>query len=149
MKKLIKISIEQATLKDLEEVADLYTHFWGESTDIEKMGHIFEKISNDSRYCLLVARFENRVLGTIYGIVCDELYGDCRPFMIMEDLIVSPVERRKGIAKALLGELELLAKKRNCSQILFISEHNRIDAVSFYGSQGYDTEKNIGFKKKL
>lgn len=149
MKKSIKISIEQATSNDLKEVADLYMHFWGDKMNLEKMNHTFEKISNDSRYCFLVARFENRVVGTIYGIVCEELYGDCRPFMIMEDLIVSPVERRKGVAKMLLCELESIAKKRNCSQIQFISEHQRKDAVSFYGSQGYDTKSNIGFKKKL
>lgn len=149
MKTSLQIKIEHATSNDLEGVANLYMLFWGDTTDMQKMNQTFYKISKDSKYSLLVAKYEDRIIGTIYGIVCDELYGDCKPFMIMEDLVVSPEMRRKGVAKMLLSELESIAKKKNCSQIVFISEHRRIDAVAFYGSQGYDTERNIGFKKKL
>jgi GNAT superfamily N-acetyltransferase len=81
------------------------------------------------------------VVGSVMGIVCDELYGECRPFLLMENLVVAAEYRRKGIGKALLGELEKQAREWKCSQ--------GKDAVSFYESAGYNAKEHIGFKKSL
>ena len=83
------------------------------------------------------------------GIVCYELYGECKPFMVMENLVIDKSYRKKGIAKSLLTELEIIAKNKNCSQIQFITEKNRNDAVSFYTAMGFDPNSHIGFKKSI
>jgi hypothetical protein len=33
------------------------------------------------------------------GILCEELYGQCRPFMAVEDVIVDQAHRRRGIGR--------------------------------------------------
>jgi ribosomal protein S18 acetylase RimI-like enzyme len=67
----------------------------------------------------------------------------------MEDLIVDREYRNHGIGRALVRELEQYAKKNDCSQMLFIAEANRHDAVSFYKSIGFDQKSHIGFKRKI
>lgn len=143
------ILIRRAIEKDLEQIARLYALFWNEQADLQKMRERFGKIQNDSRYHLLVAIQNHQVVGTIYGIICEELYGTCQPFMVMEDLVISPEYRKQGIAQALLKKLEEVALSKCCSQIQFMTESNRNDAICFYEHLGFDAKKNIGFKKKL
>jgi len=136
-------------MKDLPEIASLYKGFWGESSNLEQMQTRFELLKQDKRYCLLVAEHTCEVVGTIFGVVCDELYGNCLPFMVMEDLIVKESHMRTGVASLLMAQLEEFAKFMKCTQLQFITESNRTDAIRFYERIGYDSSKNVGFKKKL
>jgi GNAT superfamily N-acetyltransferase len=56
------------------------------------------------------------VIGTIQGIVCEELYGNCIPFLLMKNFVVAENYQGKGIRRNLLKELERVGKARNCSQ---------------------------------
>lgn len=144
-----KFEIRKAKREDLNEVAILYKEFWGDNSNVERMHERFEFISQDTRYCLLVAELNLKIVGTIFGVVCDELYGECLPFMVMEDLIVISSHKRTGVATRLISRLEEYAKQMKCTQIQFITESNRNDAIRFYESIGFDSTKSIGFKKKL
>jgi ribosomal protein S18 acetylase RimI-like enzyme len=83
------------------------------------------------------------------GIICEELYGDCKPFMIIEDLIVDKNRRRNSTGSALMRELEKHAVDSNCCQIIFVTESDRTDAHHFYKSLGYEFEPYKGFKKRI
>lgn len=141
--------IQKLSKHDLPELAELFTQFWGENSSLEKMLTTFSKITNNPAYILLVAKVDNSLAGFVMGVVCEELYGDCRPFLVMEDLVVDKNSRRVGIGAALLKTLEVAAKDHGCSQIVFLTEANRPDALGFYHSQGYDHEPYKGFKKQL
>lgn len=144
-----ELTINRADDNDLPEIARLYEMFWGDVTDLNRMKSKFDKCNNDKNYHLLVAKIDEKIVGTIYAVICDELYGECKPFLVMEDLIVSKEYRRRGIAKALLSSIEEIGRNNECSQIQFITEADRIDAVSFYEKMGYNSKMNIGFKKKI
>ena len=92
---------------------------------------------------------KNDVIGAIQGVICEELYGNCQSFLLMENFVVDKSYQKQGIGKMLLSSLENIAKDRGCSQILFITESNRNDAVKFYESVGYSAETHKGFKKSL
>jgi ribosomal protein S18 acetylase RimI-like enzyme len=83
------------------------------------------------------------------GVICEELYGDCRPFLVIEDVVVDKTFQRTGIGSALMREIEIRAVARNCNYILFVTESKRTDAVSFYQSLGYSPDAHRGFKKRL
>ena len=83
------------------------------------------------------------------GVICGELYGDCKPFMVLENMIVDVRFRKMGVGKALISELENRAARQNCSQIILVTDSNRIDACEFYESAGYNPDTHKGFKKKL
>jgi ribosomal protein S18 acetylase RimI-like enzyme len=87
--------------------------------------------------------------GSVMGVICESLYGECKPFMVVEDVIVSRDFRRRGVGTTLMRELEKMATERHCRQTIFITESSRTDAVAFYQSLGYEADRYTGFKKKL
>ena len=144
-----KIIIRKLTQKDIQYLDGLYSHFWNEHSNIQLMNKKFAELSNNENYIFLVAEVNNVIAGTILGIICHELYGNCRPFLLMEDLVVDEKFRKMGIGKSLINELETIAKKNDCYQILFMTEANRKETIKFYENIGFDSKKNIGFKRNL
>lgn len=133
---------------DIPQLAILYQQFWNEPSDILAMQNQFDKLSKDERYILLSAVMDDKLVGSVMGIVCQELYGNCKPFLVLENMVVDQDTRRKGIGKSLLSRLEEIAKARDCSQIILVTELERVDACLFYETCGFQTN-NKGYKKKL
>ncbi|MDX9800300.1 MAG: GNAT family N-acetyltransferase [Spirochaetia bacterium] len=102
--------------KDLEELSLIYKQFWNEESSIEKMKKKYQEIKNNPNYIILSAVIDEKIVGSIYGVICEELYGLCRPYLVMEDLIVDKNLRRKGIGKALLKNLKKLVKRGNVAR---------------------------------
>ena len=143
------MEIARITPDDLHAVARLHAHFWGEVSDVDRMRESLERLQGDPDYCLLCARLDGQVAGTATGVVCHGLYGGFDSYLIVEDVVVDPGFRRRGVASALLGELELFAVEQACSHILLQTETCREDAVGLYESAGFDGVTRQGFKKKL
>jgi len=96
-----------------------------------------------------VAEHKGHIAGSLMGIICEELYGECRPFLVIEDVIVDNESRHKGIGSALIRKIENCAISRNCNYIIFVTESERTDALPFYESLGYSPDAYRGFKKRL
>ena len=134
---------------DIPSLSELYKHFWGEESSIPRMLETFQRIKNNPSYILLVADQDDVLVGSAMGIICEELYGECKPFMVIEDVIVSKDQRRSGVASSLMKELERIAVEKECNYILFVTESERIGAHKFYESLGYKLDSYKGFKKRL
>lgn len=134
---------------DLVSLAVLYQQFWDEVSSLEKMRATFQRLKRNPNYILLVADQQNNLVGSVMGIICEELYGDCKPFMVVEDVIVDKRQRRLGIASSLMKELERCASENNCNYIIFVTESERTEAHRFYESIGYKSDAYKGFKKRL
>jgi len=83
------IIVREMLAGDIESLALLYNEFWGEASNRTRMSAKFEELSNNPTYIILSAVDGKRVAGSIMGIVCEELYGECEPFLVMEDFVVS------------------------------------------------------------
>ena len=143
------MKIERLTEYDLTPLAELFLQFWGEKSSTEKMRSTFSRLATNPAYILLAAKQNDRLVGFAMGIICEELYGDCKPFMLIEDLIVDKNHRRKGVGSALMRELEKYAIDHDCCQIIFVTEADRTEAHRFYKSLGYEFELYKGFKKRM
>lgn len=73
---------------DLRELASLQKELMDEESDIERMLQLFPVIQKDDNYYLLGARSVGRLVASLAGIVCLDLFGKCIPFMIVEKTIV-------------------------------------------------------------
>lgn len=144
-----RVRIERLDERDLPALAGLYRQFWGEESSLAKMRETFRRLRADDRYLFLAARREDSLVGSAMAIVCEELYGECRPFLLVEDLVVDAAVRRLGVGTALMREVERQALTRDCAYILLLTEAERDGAVRFYGSLGYECEPFRGFKKRL
>jgi predicted N-acetyltransferase YhbS len=143
------ITIEPVKYIDLQGLKELYEDAFGGNTDFEKMTETFSKIKNDPNQIILAAKTEGKVVGSVLGVICHELIGQCTPFMVLEDVAVLSTFRRKGIAKKLMIQIEEEAKQNDCNMILFVSSSYREGAHKLYESLGYGTDKVNGYRKRL
>ncbi|MCB8817491.1 GNAT family N-acetyltransferase [Desulfosporosinus shakirovi] len=141
--------IRDMIAEDIPQIAVLYKQFWNEESSVESMYENFSKFLEDDSYLLLSAVENNQLIGSVMGIICGELYGGCKPFMVLENMIVDNKYRNHGVGKALISELEKQATEKSCSQIILVTDTNRIDACKFYESAGYNPDTHKGYKKKL
>lgn len=134
---------------DIPQLAQLYKQFWNEESCVESMCKNFEHFHETGSHILISAIENNQLIGSVMGIICGELYGDCKPFMVLENMIVDKDYRNKGVGKALISELEKKASYKNCTQIILITDTDRINAREFYKIVGYNPDSHQGYKKKL
>ncbi len=146
----MEVFIELLKENDLRGLKELYENaFEGSHTDLQSATMAFEKIRNNPLYNILVAKDGEKVVGTVMGVACYELFGSCKPFMVVENVAVLQSHRRMGIAKKLFERLEEVAKSLECSAILFVSSEHRHWAHKLYESLGYGQDKVYGYRKRL
>jgi GNAT superfamily N-acetyltransferase len=143
------IEIRALKEEDLHCLSVLLEELSDEQSDLEKMKHNFISMNNDPAYILLGAFSGDILTGSLMGIVCHDLVGACRPFMVIENVIVAGEYRGKGIGRKLLNAIEEAGRTRNCYYTMFVSGMKRKDAHAFYESAGYDLDMVQGFKKYL
>jgi len=141
--------IRDLTVDDMESLAGLYYQFWHEISDVRKMKEAFRAMQGDGAYLLLGAADGDKLVGSVMGVVCRELYGDCSPFLVVEDMIVDEGCRGRGVGRLLFEELEKQARLRGCTQVILVTDADRKNAHRFYEAMGFHPTANRGYKKKL
>jgi GNAT superfamily N-acetyltransferase len=144
-----EISIKKTQKEDLIGLIALYKDAFNRETDYDKMVDVHRKIESNENYVLLCALTNDTVIGSVLGVICYELIGNCTPFLVIEDVAVLSTHRRLGVAKKLLLEIEKYAKINRCNMILFVSSEHRIAAHKLYESLGYAEDKVNGYRKRL
>lgn len=144
------ITITQVAKNDLEGLKVLYDNgFEGTNTDFIRMNEVFDWMKDNSDYTILCAKYKGEVVGSLMGVANRELIGECRPFMVIENVTVSDKHRRMGIGKLLMDSIEKVAIVKNCSFMMLISRIHRKEAHKFYESVGFSGDVAKGFKKYL
>ncbi|RUS45885.1 GNAT family N-acetyltransferase [Cohnella sp. AR92] len=143
------LEIKPITREKLKELCELYDELIGRKTNFGKMAEIFGKIVENPGYHLLGAYLENELVGSLMGIECQDLVGECKPFMVIENVIVSNRARRQGVGRRLMEAIEGVAKERDCYYIIFVSGGQRKEAHAFYEKLGFKDEQVEGFRKHL
>lgn len=142
------VKVEKIKASELEQLSKLYCQLVNKESLMEKMIESFYKIDNSPNYYLLGVKEENKLIGSAMAIICYDLVKDCRPFMVIENVIIDKDYRGKGNGGILLKKIEEIAKENNCYYIMLLSNKNRIKSHHFYTKHGYSCD-NIGFKKYL
>jgi len=143
------MTIRDLQIEDIESLSKLYYLFWNEDSDKQKMKDKFNQLKDNGSYIFLCAEENSTLIGSLMGIICEELYGDCKPFLVVENMVVDSAYRKKGIGKALFVEVEKRAKSNGCTQIILVTEAERNGACGFYESIGFHPTANEGYKKKI
>ena len=141
--------IEKATPGDAEALAPLMEQLMSEPAHPDKIAQILAQIEKNPAYYLLVAREEGRIFGTMMGIVCYDISVNCDPFMVVENVVTDAAARGKGVAKALMAELERIASEHHCTTLMLCSSIERTGAHDFYRRLGFSDTITKGFKKKV
>ena len=143
------VTLQIALGDDLESLAQLYEELIDERTDLSKMKENFKLMEVNPNYVVLIAKEDNSVVGSVMGIICLDLVGKCRPFMVIENVVVKSAYRGRGIGARLMEKIEEIGRKRKYYYTMFVSGGHRKKAHQFYKAVGYDLDLVQGFKKYL
>lgn len=142
--------IRKAIPGDYEDLNRLYLQLsngdHGLSSDFQS---IFEQMQKDTAYHLMVAiDGENKVRGSLLGIICKSLAAKYEKFLVIEDVIVDEASRRSGIGRELFMKMDEIALENGCAYSILVSSGFRKGAHQFYESMGY-CDSVLGFRKKF
>lgn len=138
--------IEKLKKADIPQLLELYKELVDFENTREQANVVYEKMLADENYYLLVAKEEDKIVGTVLGIVCHSIPLTGMPFMVVEDVIIKEEYRRFGVGRKLFEEIDRIALENNCCYSMLVSSGFRKEAHIFYDKQGYNDEVK-GFRK--
>lgn len=141
-----KIRVRPATMDDLDDMADLLGVLFKIEADFnideskQKKGLIF-LIDSEASY-VAVAEIGGKIAGmcTCQTVISTSEGG---PAGIIEDLVVSPEFRKRGVGKALTRSVALWAEKKGISRIQLLADRDNYGALGFYRKTGWSMTKMI------
>jgi len=144
------MTINKIQLSDITNYATLCDELFGSQTNLVALEKSLKRILFNEDYILVgIKNKEGELIGSVMGILCQDTVGDCRPFVVLENLIVSTKYRQIGLGKKLITYIEDWARENNSYFVMFMSLAKRKEAHAFYESLGYSQEISNGFKKYL
>jgi GNAT superfamily N-acetyltransferase len=141
--------VRQAQPTDAPAVQALYEALVpGDENISVDPAHLF-RLQSDPDSHLLVVDAAGTVCGTAFLTVCqDPMYGD-QPFGVVENVMVLAAARRLGAGRALMDDIERVARAARCTKLMLLSSLSRTDAHAFFTRLGYDGARKRGFVKYL
>ena len=141
------MKIRRASPADASGLSSLMKELMGVPSSLDALKKTLQSITADSSYHLLVAEQDGCLLGTAMGVLCYDIYRECLPFVVIENVIVSEKSRGLGVGTQLFSALEEWAEKNQASYCMLVSGNERTGAHRFYAALGY--QQMFGFRKYL
>lgn len=128
-----------------ELMDDLTTH----AADQEKLlGCIRRMNAREDAYLLVAEDAESgRLCASAMAITFDDFCDDCRPVMVVENVVTHHEYQQRGVGRQVFAEIEEWGRTRGANYAILCSAMHRTAAHKFYDALGYHEVK--GFKKYL
>lgn len=141
-----RVRIRPATGSDIDDMADLVGILFRLEPDFcidrekQKKG-LSSLLDSDSAF-VAVAESGGKVAGmcTCQSIISTS---EGRSAGIIEDLVVAPDFRKKGIGRALLRNVALWAEKKGISRLQLLADRDNYGALGFYRKNGWSMTRMI------
>jgi ribosomal protein S18 acetylase RimI-like enzyme len=135
----MSLTIRPASQADVPALLGLYTELHPEdpSPPATTALDAWREIEAQAGRAVLVAEAEGRVIGTIDCATLPNLTRGARPFMLVENVVVTSEHRRSGVGAALLGAAVSMARQAACYKVQLLSRASRQAAHAFYESHGF------------
>jgi N-acetylglutamate synthase-like GNAT family acetyltransferase len=141
--------VRRANAGDAPGIQGLYESLVPGDTNIQVDPQRIERLAEDAHNHLLVVEAGGVVCGTALLTVClDAMYGS-QPYAVVENLIVLTPCRRRGAGRALMREVERIARAARCTKVMLLSSASRTEAHDFFTHVGFDGGRKRGFVKYL
>ncbi|WP_026120816.1 GNAT family N-acetyltransferase [Nocardiopsis potens] len=96
------------------------------------------RIEADPDRSVLVAERRGQIIGTLDLLVVANLTHDAQPWCVVDNLVVDPASRRKGVGRALMEDAVDRASRAGCYKIELVSHESAHAAPEFYRSVGFE-----------
>lgn len=147
------VAVRRASAADLDALLSLYRELAGQKAtaapaDSATGKSVLEQILADQTRELAVAVLEARLVGTADMVIVPNLTHRGEPRAVIENVIVTRSDQRRGIGRALMEHLIAVAKAASCHKVALLSGKHRAEAHEFYRSMGFKAVAE-GFKLYL
>ncbi len=147
------MQLREANIEDIPELCELLNYLFEQEeefkpdTEIQSEG-LRRIISNSDIGVIVIAIDSNKVMGmvNILYTVSTALGGRVA---ILEDMVVSPKMRGKGVGSKLLKFTLDIAKKNGCKRITLLADYDNDGAHRFYQQHGLMRSSMVAFRKSI
>lgn len=144
------VEVRPARPADAAAIEALYRDLVPGDANIRVAADHVAALETDPHNHLLCADHEGHVCGTAFLTLClDPMYGGDQPYGVVENIVVLASRRGRGVGRALLSELEAIARAAHCTKLMLLSSATRTQAHAFFRRAGFDGERKRGFVRYL
>ncbi len=149
---LSDIKIREASVSDMDSLVELLKTLFSVEEDfvfnesLQRRG-LAMMLENQEERCIMVAETDGKVIGicSIQTLISTAEGGQVG---LVEDVVVNPSYRGKGIGKMLLSSLEKWAKKRGLKRLQLLADQNNLPALEFYEKMNWKKTQLICLRRK-
>lgn len=144
------MQIRTVALSELDGVLELIDQFErpvAPRPGAKALEEIFGNI-HQAGGAVLGAFRDGKIIGTCTVNLCANLSWSGRPYAIIENVIVAPDQRRKGVGKALLAFAQDFALESGCYKVALMTGSRKPETLKFYEEAGF-TGNKIGFQRRF
>lgn len=137
----MSLEIRAATPDDFDTVVSLFyaidIHYWGQAAPSKRAiaEHVSHSIMSAKSCEVVLAEIDGRPVGLATFTVLDPGAETDRQFLVKELFVVEGM-RGEGIGQALMRNLAVTAKARNCLRLDWTAESTNLGALAFYDNIG-------------
>ncbi len=148
-----EISIRTARCADIPAMIELLSDLFTIETDFSIDSSAQQKglsalLNATGKTVVKVAVDSNKVVGMVTGqIVISTAEGGNS--MLVEDLVVRPEYRGKGIGSALLGGIEQTAREKECLRMQLLADRRNTKALKFYAKRNWSRTHMVTIRKSI
>lgn len=141
--------LDETKESELLELNELMGLLIEKACSLDKMAEIVRKYNAREDAYLMVAEDvgTGRICGSLLAIVFDDYCGECKPLMIVENVVTHCDYQGQGVGKKMFEAIGEWGKNKNVNYGLLCSDMEREGAHEFYRAIGCKEVK--GFKKYL
>lgn len=142
-----EISIQEATIDDIESIAALLSEMRGEAITKDSIeGQFTQHFTTTDERSTLIVRSENGV--ALGMLVLNLVYKLPKVEARVDEVIVAEVARGKGVGTLLMHAAEDWAWQHGANEIGFTSRPSREAANKLYQKLGYELRETNVYRKK-
>jgi len=146
------VELRDAGPDDFDTVRDLLGALhgsppWGDERSADARA-TFERILSNPTRRLLLAFVGDVAAGMIDAIVVPNLTRNARPWTAIENIVVLPEMRRRGIGRMLIEGAIDHARAQDCYKVQLVSATKREEAHALYRAAGFDGDVQ-GYRRYL
>ena len=136
------LTIREAGAGDLDAVAEILSLLHDPSTAVRDP-ELWQRMISTPGRAILVAEMGGKAVATCDLTVVPNLTHEGKPWAMLENLMVAPGGRRRGVGRALMREVERRAREAGCYKLQLVSGARRSQAPLFYKAIGYNSAEGF------
>lgn len=131
------MKVEKLMVEEIPNLLELYRENIRCDNDEEIPQDIYKDMISDEKCAILVAKEDNKIIGSVLCVCCKSLDKDADSFLVIESPIIRKGKSKDDVGVNLIKASDEFARKKNCSYGIVVSYDLTKDACKLYEENGF------------